>query len=227
MPQFNTLEEYQRLKAERCNVVNSERKDGGGLAESEQNSQNLWQSARKSFYYHDNASKAAELCSRIIAQFALSEEADEAKLLLYVIGIESKKLTEAPVKDGNAQHIEKKIVFSGKKTKQCLYCSTDVLERDMECKHCREFVDSVRKESTQETAPVTSSSAKKTKIPIVITVVALPIIGVAKGGILGIGLPEIVALLITGCVFWGTSKIRNLVYKYFSARRPRQRFRSL
>lgn len=61
---------------------------------SSQRAHNLWQHAKKYFYYRNDNPRAASLCKRLIAHYAQTEEADDAKLLLHDIRIEIKKLTE-------------------------------------------------------------------------------------------------------------------------------------
>jgi hypothetical protein len=157
--------------------------------------QHLLHSARRNFYYSDDSGMAAALCDRLIARFPLSEEADEARLLLHDIEFEFRKLA------------------SGRRTGACLYCPQDRLDVRAElkkCSPCRKFMNGVREELNQADAVVLDPDWNQTtRVSLAIAVVALPIIGVARGGIVGIGLSEIIALLTMECLFWGASKIRN------------------
>lgn len=157
--------------------------------------QHLLHSARRNFYYVDDVEMATALCDRLIARFPLSEEADEARLLLHDIEIEFRKAA------------------GDKRTGACLYCpqdDSDVRAELKKCSPCRKFMNGVREELGQADAGSFDSDWNQTtKVSLAIAVVALPIIGVAKGGIVGIGLSEIIALLTMECLFWGTSKIRD------------------
>ena len=131
----------------------------------------LWFAAKRNFYYRDDPSRAALLCKQIIAQSALSEEADEAKLLLHDSRIEIRKLVGG----------------SGKRTVR-----PAVLVR------------------AKEQVRATTATAGM-KITVATAVVALPIIGIAQDGIIGIALPELAALVMMGSLFWLCSRVRNLV----------------
>lgn len=52
------------------------------------------------------------------------------------------------------------------------------------------------------------------KFALATAVVALPIIGIAQGGIVGIALPEAAAVTMLGSLSWLVSRIRNLVKGY-------------
>jgi hypothetical protein len=149
-------------------------------------------SAKRFFYYSNNISKAGELCNRIIARFPLSEEADEARLLLYDIEMEKRRSADSGKVD-------------------CLYCTRDLAAEVALCDPCRKFMNSLTQGMARQAGSVAGEDwDQKTIVSLATAVVALPIIGVASGGIIGIGLPEIICLLLMECLLWSTSKIRNL-----------------
>lgn len=131
----------------------------------------LWHGAKRNFYYRDNPSRAALLCKLIIAQFSVSEEADEARLMLHDIRMDIRKMAGASEKSF-PQRTEPKI--------NILPCAGSAM------------------------------SSAGTKFGIAVAVVFLPLIGVARDGIIGIAVPEIMALLVIGALFRTGSKVRNL-----------------
>lgn len=151
----------------------------------------LWHSARRNFYYADDIAMAASICGRLIARFPFSEEADEAKLLLHDIGLEYRK-------------------SAGDSGTGCLYCPQDLFARLRKCVPCGMFVNSLKKKTVRVRAATHAPHwDRKIRISIAVVVTALPILGVAGGGVIGIVLPEITALLTMASLFWCTSRIRT------------------
>lgn len=134
--------------------------------------QKLWHGARRNFYYRDNPSRAALLCKQIIAQFSLSEEADEARLMLHDIRVDIRKMTGAFEKEKIIQRTEQ---FS--KTIPC---------------------------------PGSWITGQGAKYGIAVAVVFLPLVGVARDGVIGIAVPEIMALLVFGGLYSAYSKVRSM-----------------
>jgi hypothetical protein len=132
----------------------------------------LWHGAKRNFYYRDDPSRAALLCKQIIAQFGLTPEADEARLLLHDIRLDIRAMAGLSEKESFSHP-------SGK---------------------------------SLESAPCPESwiTGQGAKFGFAVAVVFLPLIGVARGGIIGIAVPEILALLVIGGVLWAGTKVRNL-----------------
>lgn len=170
MPQLSEFNNFRR-DARKINAgVNSRAKT-------------LWHGAKTNFYFRDNPSRAALLCHLIIAQFALSEEADDAKLLLHDIRLDIRKM----------------VGVTGK-----IPAAHPLVESSEEEVYPREA------SPEQIDEPGISLQAK---FSIAFTVVALPIIGIARDGFIGIALPELTALAVMSSAFWGMAKMRS-VYTY-------------
>ncbi len=95
MDHFRKMEQYEILKASAsASPLSIAKRNNVEQRWSGQKAHNLWQHAKKYFYYRNDNPRAAFLCKRLIDQYAMTQEADDAKLLLHDIRIEIKKLTE-------------------------------------------------------------------------------------------------------------------------------------
>ena len=164
MPQFNDPEEYT------WNAWKN--------AKFGSHAQKLWHGAKTNFYFRDNPSRAALLCNLIIDQFASSEEADEAKLLLHDIRLDIRNAIGVPQPDS--------------------------------------AIPAVMRQPAE--APEQEALSATTKLSVATAVVALPVIGVAQDGVIGILVPEVAALAVMGSALWSISKIRE-AYLYFKTYR--------
>ncbi len=177
MPRFATLEESQDWKAQQHVPSPPESR-----ASSSHYRRTLWFHAKKNFYRRDDPSKAAFLCKQLIDRFALTEEAEEAKLLLYDIRLEIRQLVGAP---------------GGKMP---VGCRIGIEDRPLQ----------------PELAVVEEDLASGSKWPVAVAVVVLPILGIARGDIVGIGLPEMITFAFMQGLVWIGSRLRGLVYTLLS-----------
>ena len=140
----------------------------------------LWLHAKNNFYYRDDPSKAAVLCKQLIERFALSEEAEEAKLLLHDVRIDIRKLVGPS--DGKMPLGSRSVPLPPRRASE----------------------------------PAGGITVHPTRMPIAIAVVALPIVGIARGDIIGIAVPEIMAFAFLHSTLWTLSRIRGLVQGLFA-----------
>jgi hypothetical protein len=134
----------------------------------------LWRRAKRNFYYYDNPSRAGQLCNLIITQFALTEEADEAKLLLHDVRTEIRRLVAVQDRHFPRPVPESRGSFQG----------SDPFGPD-------------------------AKTATRSKIPLATAIVALPILGIARDGFLGIALPEMVVFVAMTLLAAGLSIIQK------------------
>lgn len=174
-------------------------------------SRKLWFAAKRNFYYRDDPFRAALLCKQVIALSALSEEADEAKLLLHDIGLEIRKLAgvlklpPASCRESGFSSCKVNRMRSLPLRKVTGNMLTPELAKRTVRLEMSAPVELHRPEDRSETA------ATGIKISVATAVVALPVIGIAQDGIVGIAVPEAAAVIMLTSLFWLFSKFRNFV----------------
>ncbi len=174
----------------------------------------LWQSAKKNFYFRNDYLKAFYLCNLLISRYPFTEEADDAKLLLHDINIENLELKRVALPGKSSFSREALPVPGGTHAPCPYYCRDSQASAD---KHEQCFVRhrSFFPAAAPQTAAASVYESPGAKIAIAFAVVALPIMGIARDGIVGIAVPETIALAVAGSVFWGAEKIRDIVTGYF------------
>ncbi len=171
----------------------------------------LWQSAKKNFYYRNDYLKAIYLCNLIISRYPFTEEADDAKLLLHDIKIENLnvKRVSSQKKGSLSDPLDD---LPGGRTGNCPYYCRDVQDTDNEHQQCFAWRRSPFTAAAPQPAYDSVYPGPSARMTIAIAVVALPIMGIAQDGIVGIAVPEIIALAVAGVLWWAPKKIASWWY---------------